>query len=281
MLVFALLLSLGYGVSVIFVPQNDWVTQGSTGGATDTFQLVDDTPSSGWGYARVRTDGRVGINANRGIPSVSGLADRAPVVLYTPAVAQGTTFTDKADVEFRGTPPFTPSSTSNADTTGVKSLGLLSQLTALSYNFFKSVPSSTPNTAVAPSLRVWVDLDGVLTTTADRVFLVYEYYYPGNGGANPPVNTWTNVAITGTSGGNFWLAGTCTGCTNGPYGQANTYSLDYYKTNLPATATIIAFNMGIGSNWGVEFLGAIDEPSWTINSVTSSFAFSVIPSGNE
>jgi hypothetical protein len=276
--VLTVLLNQGFGVTVISVPQNDWVTQGSIGGTTDTFQLVDDAPTSGWGYARARTDGRVGINANKGISSVSGLGDRAPVVFFTPAVTQGTTFTDKADVEFRGAPPFTPSSTTLADTMGVNNLGLLSQLSALSYNFYKSVPSSTPSTAVAPSLRVWVDLDGVLTTTTDRVFLVYEYYYASNGGANPPENSWTNVAITGTTGGNFWVAGTCTGCSGGPFGQANTYPLDYYKSNLPVTATIIAFNMGIGSNWGVEFLGAIDEPAWTINGVTSSFAFSVIPS---
>jgi hypothetical protein len=73
----------------------------------------------------------------------------------------------------------------------------LGQLGDLSFDYFVQ---SSDRTAMIPVLRITLDADGNLATTNDRVDLVFEWAYQGNGAA--PTGSWQHADL---SGGN-WVA---------------------------------------------------------------------------
>jgi PEP-CTERM motif len=195
--------------------------------------------SSGWVYNNVRNGGTVGIDGSlarsgNGSAHMSGNAGPADP-------------SSKADIEYYG------------NGTG---LGLFSQLTSMSYDWYRS-GSSTANAALQPSLRVLIDRDGDLGTTGDQGALVFERTYNN---LATPTDTWVSDTITAAT--ILW--------NNGGIGLGDpffTNDLSDWQALFPR-AEIIGFSSGIGSGWG-PFDGAVDNIAWTIDGVTTTSNFEV------
>ena len=111
--------------------------------------------ASGWYYNNVRNNGHVGINTD--IPR-SGNGSAWFDGTQGPGGASS-----KADLEYFPNGP-----------TSLVSMGTLSDISALAYDWYKSSSSAASQ---QPNLRFYVDADGNLGTTTDRGYLVYERAY--------------------------------------------------------------------------------------------------------
>lgn len=207
--------------------------------------------STGWYYNNVRNGANIGIDTD-----------------YARSGNGSASFTSpnngKADIEFL---PNAISLGGNYESTA--SLGLLSALTTMSYDWYRN-SSSTATATLHPSLRVLIDADGNLATVGDRGGLVFERVYNG---LSAPVDQWVSDTVSGTT--NVWNFG---------LGLGGTVSIDStsyaYDSNLLAwqaylpNAKIIGFSSGVGSGW-LPFDGAVDNIAWTINGVTTTSNFEV------
>lgn len=201
---------------------------------TNTFIPITSTP--GFGYNNIRTNSIAGINGTHprsGDGSVQlSLADSS----------------GKADIEYYSATP----------------MGLLSDLTTFDYDFFKDV--SSPDSEFGVSARLFIDLDGNLSTTNDRGIAIYEPVYNNSG--NTPEGVWMTENVTATSG-DFWIRFAGQNQFQGENGPiADGVTLDYLTdpstTGLIAptnngTAVVYGFNMGIGSGFSQAFSGAADN----------------------
>lgn len=165
--------------------------------------------------------------------------------------------------------------TANASVTAAATNGYtLGNLTALGYDWLRASGSAIPS--VAPAFRLFYDVDGLASTIGDRGSMVWEPIYN-----SVPITAgvWTSSDILS---GNFWQI------TQVPTAQINLY--DYTlaewmdpansKTEsaqnggstgdtLTAATVIYGFNFGIGSGWGGNFTGAVDNVRWGFNGVTT------------
>ena len=212
--------------------------------------------TSGWYYNNVRNNGAVGIRTNYPFNG------NGSVYMRTPTGAA------KADIEFLVN---AVSIGGNFVSTGV--IAPLSQLQSVSYSWYRD-SASTVAGHLHPVLRILLDADGDLNTTSDRGGLVWEsvyQLYP----YTAPTNTWVTQTITDSSWlWNFGLGGTLMDIDGDGY--AHNSNLAAWKEKFP-NAVIIGFNMGLGSGWTGNFIGAVDNISWTINGITTTTNFEVVP----
>jgi len=197
-------------------------------GATTTFVPVG---SSGWSYY-----GRG--NATVGINNTYPRAGNGSVYL------NGTSGASQGGILY-----FTGSS-----------LGLLSQLQSVSYDWYRDSSSTNPNVQ-APALGIFIDADGNLTTTTDRGYLVFERVYNTPGPV--PTNTWISETINSSTF--LWnttipgYLGFASNINSTPY--AYDANLSEWQAYFP-NAAVIGFNGFFGSGWNGNFSGAVDNIRW-------------------
>ena len=215
--------------------------------------------TSGWYYNNVRNGGKVGIRTNYPFNG------NGSVYMRTPSKDA------KADIEFLG----------NALATGnpgnfysVTAIAPLKHLVSVSYSWYRDSTSSVAG-HLHPVLRILLDADGDLNTVGDRGGLVWESVYQ-LGPYTAPTNTW----VTQTVDDNSWMwnyglgIGFAANINSTPYAYDAT--LAEWKAYFP-NAVIIGFNMGLGSGWTGDFVGAVDNISWTIEGITTTTNFEVVP----
>ncbi len=210
--------------------------------------------ATGWVYNNVRNNAVVGISTE--YPR-NGNGSAA---FFSPNGA------GKADIEFLAD-PFDLGG--NFVATG--SLGLLSDFSGASYEWFRDSSSTNP-AAQHPAFRILLDADGDLQTVGDRGGLVFEGVYNGA----PTALTDQFVAETITSTTNLWNFGL--GLGNEFNINATSFAYDGTLSewqDFLSSAVILGFSMGVGSGWNGEFSGAVDTVSWTIDGVTTSTNFEV------
>jgi len=215
--------------------------------------------SSGWYYNNARANTKIGISGDE------------PRSGNGSVYFQGQTSGSKADIEYlvNGAKPLF---SQNYASTGT--LGNFSDLSAMSYEWYRD-SSSTATGHFHAVMRVLIDRDGNLNTAGDRGGLVFERIYNALGVST---DAWVQDSITGTTNvWNFGL-GLGTGFDIDGNGYAYDDTLAAWQAYMP-NAKIIGFSAGIGSGWSGSYVGAVDNVSWTIAGVTSSFNFELTDSG--
>ena len=207
--------------------------------------------ATGWYYNNVRNGPNVGIDTDHARSGNGSTSFTSPS-------------SGKEDIEFL------PGAVSlGGNYASIASLGLLSSLSTMSYDWYRNSSSSATAT-LHPSLRVLLDADGNLETLTDRGGLVFERVYNS---LATPVDQWVSDTVSDTT--NVWnfglgLGGTVSINSNGYAYDSNLLA---WKTYFP-NARIIGFSSGIGSGWG-PFDGAVDNIAWTINGITTTSNFEV------
>lgn len=210
--------------------------------------------ATGWYYNNVRGSGEVGINAQHPNDSTGSVWFHSP------------TGSGKADIEYLASGV---SISGNYYAAG--SLGLLSDLSSMSYSWYRDGSSTSP-AGQHPVLRVLVDADGILSTAGDRGGLVFEGAY--NGSPTATVDTWVSNTIAANTF--LWNFGLGLGFAADMDNEGKPYddTLAEWQAYFP-NAVILGFSSGIGSGWNGIFKGATDKISWTIDDVTTSTNFEV------
>ena len=212
--------------------------------------------TSGWYYNNVRNNGAVGIRTNYPFNGNGSVYMRTP------------TGSAKADIAFLVN---AVSIGGNFESTGV--IAPLSQLQSVSYSWYRD-SASTVAGHLHPVLRILLDRDGNLLTTNDRGGLVWESVYQ-LAPYTAPTDTWVTQTVNDSSWlWNFGLGGTLMDIDGDGYPHNS--NLAAWKAKFP-NAVIIGFNMGLGSGWTGDFIGAVDNISWTINGITTTTNFEVVP----
>jgi len=216
--------------------------------------------SSGWYYNNVRNNGVVGIQ------STLPFAGNGSVYFQSPSGSA------KADVEYLAN-----GINLGGNYLAAGSLGAFADLESLSYSWYRDSGSTTA-AHLHPVLRVLLDADGNLLTTADRGGLVFERIY--NGGSVAPANAWVTDTIGPST--NLWNFGLGLGFAANINSTPSAYdaTLAEWQTYFP-NAVILGFSAGVGSGWSNTFSGAVDAITWTINGQTSTYNFEVGPAGGE
>lgn len=208
--------------------------------------------ASGWYYNNVRAGGEVGVS------TANPRSGNGSVAFFAPS-------NGKADIEFLAGGGVNVGG--NYFATGT--LGTLADFESFSYEWYRD-GSSTVGSHLHPSFRILLDADGDLGTVGDRGGIVFERVYNG---LPTPTDQWVTDTFSNTM--NFWNFGLGLPFEHNIDGLDNQYDpLSVWQAGLP-NATIIGFSMGVGSGWSGEFTGYIDNVSWTIDGVTSSYNFEV------
>lgn len=217
-----------------------------------------------WVYNNTRGNGSVGIrnnyprNGNGSVyfssPSSTGKAD---IEYFAAPVNAGGNFTPN---------PFNPAS----------NLGNLSQLTALSYEWYRD-SSSTVIGHLHPVLRL-----GILRVNPDNSvntgYLIFERVYNGFSGA-APTDTWVSDNII-TNNYKLWATASL------GFGDPNVNFNAVLKTipdwitaanGANAQLFVISVNAGIGSGWNGQFAGAVDTITFGFGGNSNTFNFEVVP----
>ncbi len=203
--------------------------------------------TTGFVYNNVRNSGAVGIN------STYARSGNGSAFLSTPSGAA------KADIEF-----YTGSS-----------LGTLSQLTSLRYDWYRDSSSTNPANQ-HPVVRLLVS-DGVNVGG-----LVFERAY--NGGGSVPTNTWVSEDIfshNGSNGANLWSFGAGMPFPGDPggLGYGNTLADWVSGTGtIDGSWMVFGISMGVGSGWNGNFEGAVDNLVIGFNGQEMSFNFETLQS---
>lgn len=139
--------------------------------------------------------------------------------------------------------------------------GLLSDLTHLSYNWYRDASSNNSSVQV-PVLRL------IVQDTAGFSYMIYEPAY--NAGVFTE-DVWhatnTNVSTTG----NFWAWRIGSGAQN-TYTTVSNYIANTYGLNdiITENARVVGFNLGVGSGWNGSFLGYVDHLSFSFNAAEAT-----------
>ncbi len=201
--------------------------------------------ATGWYFNNVRASGTIGVDATH------ARSGNGSVSMSGPANA-------KADLEYLAN-----ANGSGGNYTATGSLGALSALSSMSYDWYRD-SSSTASPDQHASLRVLIDTDGNLATTGDRGGLVFESVYNTS---NTTVDAWISEAVSDST--YMWNFGTPAGF--GANINASPYAYDAtlaeWKAFFP-NAVIVGFSSGMGSGWQ-SYSGAVDNIGWTINGVTT------------
>jgi hypothetical protein len=140
----------------------------------------------------------------------------------------------------------------------------LSQLESMSYDWYRNA-ASTNNPLQVPSLRLI--LGNSSSPLSFNSYLIYEPYYDGGAGWTAPTNAWQTSTIGST--GLFWRSG-----------QAfESKSLADWQTQL-SSLFVIGLSTGVGSGWNGDFIGAVDNISYTTAgtaAVSFNFETAVVP----
>jgi hypothetical protein len=185
----------------------------------------------------------------------------------------------KADVEYLNF------STPGVPTSGLAAMGLLSQLSALSYEWYR-VSASTASGHYHPSLRIYYDADGDFNTTNDRGYLIFERAYNPN--TSPvPTDQWVLDDVYNWNGpgqsANLWMtnAGNPSGSVLEIYNRTlqDWLSTPNPNPNYPSLnsgyAVVYGFSFGVGSGWDGTFLGGVDTVTIGFNGVDTTYNFEV------
>ncbi|MEO9034896.1 MAG: PEP-CTERM sorting domain-containing protein [Gemmatimonadaceae bacterium] len=128
----------------------------------------------------------------------------------------------------------------------------LGNLTSLTYDYYRDAVSTAPNW-LAPSMRLYIDGDGDLSTTADRGYLVFEPVY-NDGSAAIPTDSWQVGSITTAT--TLWF--NRDGTTFRTLGQFDAGFTDA-GIFISSKSVVLGLSSGIGSGWDGTFTGAIDD----------------------
>jgi hypothetical protein len=183
--------------------------------------------------------------------------------------------TGKADIEYFANPVnaggnFFPNPFNLASI-----LGPLSDLTDLSYEWYRAGASTAPG-HLHPVLRL-----GILRVNSNNTialgYLTFERVYNGFGAA--PTNSWQADDIL-SNNYKLWATASL------GFGDPNVNINDVLKTipewvnaaaDVGATLYVISVNAGIGSGWNGTFTGAVDNITFGFNGNSTTYNFEVVP----
>ena len=227
-------------------------------GASNAGQAVE----SDWYYNNVRNSGIVGISND--LPRSGNGSARMQTTLGPASPSS------KADIELLPQAIlFSGNYFSGA------SLGKLSELTSLSYEWYRK-STSTNNAVQHPVIRILTDADGDLNTTDDRGGLVFELAY--NGVPTAPTDTWVANSVIDFYGpgqhARLWSFGNGQSFEFGGYQPLETWVAGL--GTISGNSAVIGFSMGVGSGWG-PFDGAVDNVTIGFNGGATTYNFEVVP----
>ncbi len=190
--------------------------------------------STGWYYNNVRAGSTIGINTT--YPN----AGNGSVYLEGTIGPSGSP-TSKGDIEYYSATP----------------LGKFSDLTSLSYDWYRDSVSTNSNVQ-HPSLRL------ILSNPSTNAlsYLIFERAYNVAGAV--PVDQWVTDIITGTS--KLW--------SNNLLAPTTMYDTLTNWMNTYGDYNIIGLSSGFGSGWG-PFVGAVDNITLGINGNETTYNFEV------
>lgn len=217
-------------------------------GVTNTGQAVGTT---GWHYNNVRNSGIVGIN--------NTYARSGDGSLYFETTIGPGGASSKADAEF-----FRTSVANGAGNfSATSSLGALSELTSLSYDWYRDSASSASSVLHA-ALRLQV----VSADLTQSGYLVFERAYNGS---VVPTDTWNSDDIfANRTTFNMWSTGSLPGAFSN-----FTTTLDQWM-NSSMNYQVIGVSTGVGSGWG-PFRGAVDNVQFGFGGVNTTYNFEAVP----
>ncbi|MDR3620666.1 MAG: PEP-CTERM sorting domain-containing protein [Paludisphaera borealis] len=175
--------------------------------------------SSGWYYSDVRVGGTIGIDSTF---ARSGNGS----VLFQGDASAGSY---KADVSY---------------STG-ESLGKLSDLSSLSYDWYRSA-ASTNNGIQAPALRLLLGVDGVY-----KGALVFEPYYSLTTPGDVATDTWVHSNIFDP---NMYMWSN----KDLPFQEQFNHDIEFWKSEI-GSYDILGVSSGIGSGWSGTSIAAVDN----------------------
>lgn len=217
-------------------------------GGTNTGQAVGTT---GWHYNNVRNSGIVGIN--------NTYARSGDGSLYFETTIGPSGASSKADAEF-----FRSSAANGAGNfTATSSLGALSALTSLSYDWYRDSTSSASSVQHA-ALRLQV----VSADLTQSGYLIFERAYNGS---VVPTDTWNSDDIfANRTTFNMWSTGSLPGAFSN-----FTTTLDQWM-NSSMNYQVIGVSTGVGSGWG-PFRGAVDNVQFGFAGANTTYNFEAVP----
>lgn len=211
------------------------------------------TPSSlaGWHPSNVRTDATVGITGGYARSGIGSLE------FTTNTITGGQ---DKADF---------------ANVWGTVAGRTLGSLSALSYEYFRDPASSGLAAHLAPALRLIYATSG-----GDTGYLIYEPVY-NEFPAGVPTGAWVSADIIAD---NFWMRQFSPGNTITQYDVTLAEWKDGEHPDaaadvLGADTAILGIEVGVGSGWGGNFRGAVDNVviSFGTDTFASNFEPTAVP----
>jgi hypothetical protein len=217
-------------------------------GGSNTGQAVG---TSGWHYNNVRNSGIVGVNTT--------YARSGNGSLYFETTLGPSGASSKADAEFF----LTSGSNSNGNFFATSSLGALSALTSLSYDWYRD-SSSTATAVQQPALRLQV----VSADLTQSGYLIFERAYNGS---TVPTDTWVSDDIYANRATyNMWSTGSLPGAFSN-----FTTTLDQWMTSS-MNYQVIGISTGVGSGWG-PFRGAVDNIQFGFGGQNTTYNFEAVP----
>jgi len=226
-----------------------------------------------WVYNNVRGNDFSGTLGSVGIRNNYPRSGNGSV--YFKTVSSG----GKADIEYFAAPTRTGTGPFYSD--GFRPLGRLSELTHLSYEWYRD-GSSNVNAHLHPVLRLLIIVEDAQGNLPAAGYLVFERAY--NQGVVPvPTNSWVSDDIIQS---NYKLWAT----------PGLRTALGYAATDFPTltiagwlqrasdsnyTLHVLAVNAGVGSGWGTPFAGtfegAVDNITFGFNGAYTTYNFEVVP----
>lgn len=222
-------------------------------GTTTTGQAVG---SSGWYYNNVRNNGHVGINTDY---------PRAGNGSASFSLTQGGATSSKSDLEFL------PSATANGNGnwSPTAALGLLSDLTSLSYDWYRD-STSAANVWLAPTLRLQI----YNPNTGGNGYLVFEYEVnQAVHGAAAPTNTWVSEDVFANNDVLWATGNTIPGNLNATNHYYDAPTLSGWQSQLTGYY-VVGVSVGAGSGWDT-FKGAVDNVTFGFNGASTTYNFDV------
>jgi len=238
-------------------------------GGTNTGQAVG---ASGWYYNNVRNSGVAGINTN--LPR-SGNGSLWFDVNFGPGGASS-----KADAEFFAAAA--PNGAGNYSPTA--SMGALSQLTALSFDWYRASGAS-PEDQASDWLHPVIRLQIVSPDLLQSGYIVFErevnrdIFGPHPTPVSSPRDMWQTDDVFA---GNYrmWSTGSTLpfnlNGTNGPARYYDALTLADWQGQF-GTYLVVGVSVGVGSGWGT-FEGAVDNVTFGFaGAPITTYNFEVVP----
>lgn len=212
--------------------------------------------STGWSYNNVRTDS-----------TVVGIRNNLPRSGNASAFFDTSTNSGKADVEYYLNPTISGlTGNRSAALNTANSLGLLGNLSALSYDWYRDGTSSVAG-HLHPVLRLYL-WD---SSTGNQGYVVFERVYNGFA-ASVPTDTWITDDVLG---GNYRMWSTNTLPNGGQYYTENIRLSNWINTY--GNFHVMGISAGVGSGWTGNFRGAVDNVTIGFGQNISTYNFEIVP----